>query len=150
MHRDLSRRVRCCLRDPRSARRLRALTGRRYETTADLAFLVEPEPETGIVRDASSWIRRRRGSGALFVGVNANYLHATLGLDALVGAYVRECDALLREIPALHLVLIPHDRRGDPGDGEILESVRASLSPEHGARVYSVPGEASPGEVKAV
>ena len=141
--RDLPPSVRLCARDPVSHGRLTTSLGRPIDLVADLAFGLEPEPETtddetGLL----AWIDARHAAGDVVLGLNASHraFKSTVGaeVDELAAAYARGLAGLFRNRPEISVVAIPHDYRETPeetSDDNLLRAIVERLDPPHRARV---------------
>jgi polysaccharide pyruvyl transferase WcaK-like protein len=145
-------------RDPVSYRRLGARLARPVRLGADLAFLLEPTPDTPVVRGLTPWLQEQRDRGRLLVGVNANYLvdprhrQADNG-DALSTAYAEGLAAFCREHGHVSLVFLPHDYRRMAGrydDLQLLQVIAARLPQDVAANLRVVADPLRAAEAKAI
>ena len=122
------------LRDPVSLERFDRAAGRPLGAlSADIAFMIEPEP-LAADETLGAFVAGERDAGRPVVGVN---IHPMLSssrdeteIAALVDSAVRTCNWLHAERGA-SIALIPHDYRLAPnGDGDMLERVRSGCDPD--------------------
>jgi polysaccharide pyruvyl transferase WcaK-like protein len=112
--RKLSPKVAITCRDRISAARLTQHSGRQVTTTADLAFLLDPDEESPAASRAIRWIEQRRASGRVVYGVNVNE-HLTM--EGSVADQQNLLTSVAETLNHLHrsqsgcFVFIPHDRR---------------------------------------
>lgn len=113
--RRLSPRVRLGARDPISQSRLATAAARPVAGTADVAFLLDADPQAPGVASAREWIASQRARGRLVVGVSANYQTASAGrgdpLESLIGAYAQAIATIVDHPLAASVLLLAHDRR---------------------------------------
>lgn len=120
--RALDPRVRLCSRDPRSAKRVKDLTGRDPILVADAAFLLKPTAPAGTqAAEVVRWIDDHRREGRVVLGVNFN--RQVLGkkptpeqVREFLNAYAEGIGSLLRKMPQVDVAFIPHDYRGEDSD----------------------------------
>ena len=118
----LSPGVRLCARDPRSAERMRRLSGRACDLVADAAFILRPTPPTdSSLIEEVLWVSKRRESGRIVVGVNFNRQVLGKGpsaeaVESLMFAFQHAIQHLTSTRPDVDVVLIPHDYRGEDSD----------------------------------
>ena len=150
--------VRLCARDPVSLRRIEHCSGRPAIQTADLAFLVSPDPNAPRACESLEWIASRKSRGSPVLALCPNPLairpgdpHACTdpaarqaecaGFFASVVRRVRESD------PDTDFVVVSHDRRAPNGDDAICADIVREIGP---SRSLLVPSDACPRAVKAI
>lgn len=126
------------VRDPRSAQRIEAITGRPANLVADLGFLLESEASSAT--DAiDQWIGEQHERGRLVVGVNVDAVLGRRDDDPRAGDVVPFFAAGLASAAArddLAFVFIPHDYRRDgatPSDEQLGEGLQRALQHRTGA-----------------
>ncbi len=120
--RKLSSKVAVSCRDPLSAERLQRLSGRNVITTADLAFLLEPDESSATAAKVIGWIAQQKARGRVVVGVNINsQLTRTGGQDdeQILLASVAQTLTQLHRHQRASFLFIPHDRRGPRNDSTV-------------------------------
>lgn len=145
-------------RDPLSWRRLRELLPREVDLGADLAFLLQPDTETDLVRSIVPWLEAERRDNRFVLGVNANYLvapnyRAENTGDRLVEAYVRGLTAFASGTRPVSLLLIPHDFRAMVGrydDLQLLQAIAERLPASLAAHTRVIDTRLGAREAKAL
>lgn len=150
--------VRLCARDPVSHGRIERYSGRPAIRTADLAFLVAPDPNAPRARESIEWIASRKSQGAPVLALCPNPLaihpgKPRHGTDS--AARVAECAEFFGRVarlvaakmPETAFVVVSHDRRAGHGDDEICAQITRDIGPD---RSMLVPSDACPREVKAI
>lgn len=105
--------IRFCLRDPVSLRRYHKIAGRNGILTADIAFLLSPDPVESLSADFRDFIVSERGQGRKILALNCSS-HTFIGLnnDERNKAFNSIALALIQKIQqGLAVVYIPHDFR---------------------------------------
>ena len=148
--------VRLCVRDPLGAERVRAIMGAERAAqvvgVADLAFLVEPNPDGAAAAAALAWIDRERGQGATLVALCPNH-HAVrpAGPERCVAFFVEVARSIARTGAdagaRVRFVLVSHDDRGPDSDTALCRRIAAQLPDGSCVQVAAAAG---PAEVKAV
>lgn len=140
------RNVKMCLRDAVSMSRFEQSVGARANLTADVAFLMKPDPAQHPVR---SWIESRRFEGRLLIGLNI-CSHIYDAFDAndqgrLLSSAVACVSRIAQEYGPTGVVLIPHDIRAEFTDIPICEALEERLrgNPRVDAVVLSSPYSAA-------
>lgn len=137
--------VRICARDPISLERMEHFLDRPITRVADVAFLLDPQPNHPTAIDARSWIAERRAAGDRVIALNANDIHAQKHAG-LPGALPVLMSALLRG--DVSILLVPHDVRPSSSDERLLAEATAALTDAERERVRMMRPE-SPGAIKA-
>lgn len=140
------------LRDPISLSRFRFFSRAPARLVADVAFLLEPDPDAAPVRSVAGWARQQRESGRTVMGIN---LHSMLfgedssrNLDTLLQHTTSALGALLEERP-ISLVLLAHDFRKHVEDDRCLGPIASRLSEGFGDRVLYPTAAMSARQLKA-
>lgn len=138
--------VKICARDPRSRDRMQEKLNRPITQTADLAFLLDPRPDTKEAKYAKIWLDKRKSYGDKIIGLNANYLQ------------LKKCPTLEKSLTKLmqflaenniSMLLVPHDIRPENRDEDLLNSASLATTKNLHDRFYMLPPR-SPAIVKAV
>lgn len=148
---SLSPSARLCARDPYSAERMQAASGREVDVVADAAFLVVPNPKK-VPAEVTRWIKAERKLGRTIVAVNFNRQvlgKKAEGVDALLDSYVEALDRLREERDA-SILLIPHDYRGEVSDVDHASIIHERLTKGKGNSCMVVPGRVAPSVIKAI
>jgi polysaccharide pyruvyl transferase WcaK-like protein len=139
-------------RDPVSHERLTQFLQRPIQASADVAFLLNPEYETDLVREVVQWARKEKGDQRLVIGISANYvlLERIKGLtyEQLVQAYANTLVELYKTYERISFLFIPHDIRGEINDADIAKGIIDAVPAEISAHCFIVPTPCRPGEVK--
>lgn len=146
--------VRLCSRDPVSCERLQHALSRPVELSADLAFLLQPTPNSKISVEVSKWASTQRASDRIIIGINANSLmgsdQISFSSDKLVRVYTDALSQAFSEDSSLSFLMIPHDFRGKNSDKEILEHLLDSLPEKIKLYCFQVPTPCTAADVKAI
>lgn len=141
-------------RDPLTLQRLTSSLQRPVELVADVAFLLEPTPETDKVQSVYQWVERERHAGRVVIGINANHILLEqvkdLTTDRLVSAYAVAMQEITSRISNASFLLIPHDIRGRVSDVMLAEAIYAAV--DEGVRIHCkiIPTPCKPSEIKAM
>ncbi len=152
--RDLPVAVSLFSRDPVSFERLTRQVDHAVELVADVAFLLEPETSTPLVRQASEWIAAQKAGGKVVAGFNVS-MHLikqvpALTPEALVVAHREAIVEMVSSRPDLRFVLLPHDTREEFHDGVLIQAVMETLPPEVRACCLAIPSSIHAAEIKAI
>lgn len=146
--------VRLFGRDPLSLQRLTGALQRPVELVADVAFLLEPAPDTDRVQAVYHWVENERRTGRVVIGVNANHilLEQVKGLttERLVNAYAVAMRELTGKFPNFSFLLVPHDIRGKVSDVMLAEAIYASVGEGLRNHCMIIPTPCKPSEIKAM
>lgn len=112
-------------RDKISYGRLTSHLTRPIGLVADLAFLLEPRPQSQEAQDTLQWIRGRRQDGDRVVALNINAL-----VEAQAPGFAAAHRTLVFELMKRNVsfVLVPHDTRGERSDAELSAEATAGFS----------------------
>lgn len=154
--RNLPEAVTLLARDPVSHSRLESTLNRSIRLVADLAFLLQPDPNGESAIKTLNWIKQQRAQGARIIGINANALLARGNFEdpfPIAAGLARTILELHQAHPELRFVLIPHDFRGRFNDDvlnrvtyEIASFDKVSLR----EKMFVMPSPCFASEVKAV
>ncbi|MFZ9880526.1 MAG: polysaccharide pyruvyl transferase family protein [Phycisphaerales bacterium] len=150
--------VRLCARDPISLGRIERLAGRPAIQTADLAFLVTPDPAAPRAREALEWIASRKSRGATVFALCPNSLairrddprahtDPTAREAECAGFFADVVQRVRASDPDADFVIVAHDRRSPHDDDAICARIARELGP---SRSLLVPSDACPREIKAI
>lgn len=146
--------VRLFGRDPLTLQRLVNNLQRPAELVADVAFLLEPSPETAKVQSVYRWVEAERQAGRAVIGVNANHILLEqvkdLTPERLVNAYAAAMQEITQRYPNASYLLVPHDVRGRVSDVMLAEAIHAAVSDEVRNHCMIIPTPCKPAEVKAM
>ncbi len=146
--------VRMFGRDPLSRQRLADFLQRPVELVADVAFTLEPSPETDKVQSVYRWVEAERHAGRAVIGVNANHilLEQVQGLtpERLVHAYAAALQEITQRYLNISFLLVPHDIRGKVSDVMLAEAIYAAVPEEVRAHCMIIPTPCKPAEIKAM
>lgn len=154
--RSLPDAVELLARDPVSHRRLESALERPVKLVADLAFLLQPDPEGDSAKATLRWIKSQRAQGARVIGVNANALLARGNYKdpyPVAVGLAKAMHELHKAHPELCFVLISHDSRGAFNDAALNRIVYEIVSFNNAAireRIFIMPSPCYASEVKAV
>ncbi len=151
---ELPSKVYLCARDPISHQRLIQHIQRPVELVADLAFLLPPASNSGLVAEVLQWVRVQKASDRIVLGINVNNLflrfNKNLTVAELVNVYVKTMTELLNHHPNLSFLMMPHDSRGDESDVSLAASVLEALPIDLKAHTHQVPFPCRADEIKAI
>jgi polysaccharide pyruvyl transferase WcaK-like protein len=151
---DLPLGVRLCARDELSYQRLTQQVQRPVELVADVAFLLQPTPNTPLVTEVSQWVRQQKAQDRLVIGMNVNNLFSkfdkTLKTAGLVQVYVNAIAELAQMHPNLSFLMMPHDDRKDQSDVALAANVLEALPEEIRAHAHQVTFPCRAAEIKAI
>jgi len=151
---ELPSEVSLCARDPISHQRLTQNIQRPVELVADLAFLLPPASNSGLVAEVLQWVQVQKASDRIVLGVNVNNLFSrfnkNLTVAKLVDVYVKTMTELLNHHPNLSFLMMPHDSRGDESDVSLAANVLEALSKTSNEHTYQVPFPCRADEIKAI
>lgn len=146
--------VRLFGRDPLTLQRLINNLQRPVDLVADVAFLLEPAPDTAKVQSVYHWVETERHQGRVVIGINANHILLEqvkdLTPDRLVNAYAAAMQEITQRYPNASYLLIPHDIRGRVSDVMLAESIHAAVSDEVRNHCMIIPTPVKPSEIKAM
>lgn len=146
--------VRMFGRDPLSRQRLADFLQRPVELVADVAFMLEPSPETDKVQSVYRWVEGERHAGRAVIGVNANHilLEQVQGLtpERLVSAYAAALHEITQRYLTVSFLFVPHDIRGRVSDVMLAEAIYAAVPAEVRAHCMIIPTPCKPAEIKAM
>jgi len=141
-------------RDPLSRQRLADFLKRPVELVADVAFMLEPSPETDKVQSVYRWVEAERQAGRAVIGVNANHilLEQVQGLtpERLVNAYAAALHEITQRYLTVSFLLVPHDIRGRVSDVMLAEAIYAAVPEDVRAHCKIIPTPCKPAEIKAM
>lgn len=141
-------------RDPLSRQRLMNSLERPVELVADVAFLLEPTPDTEKVQAVYRWADGEKAAGRIVIGMNANHilLEQVKGLtsDSLVNAYVAALQEITIRYANASFLLTPHDIRGEVSDVMLANLIYAGVSEAVRSHCMVVPTPCKPAEIKAM
>ena len=142
--------VKLHVRDAISLDRLRAFSDVPATLVADAAFmLVAGKPPA----EAVAWVDEQRGAGRCVIGINIHPLLIKHATPAQIDLIVQRTTDALRQVAgrrAVAWLLLPHDYRGENGDGRCLAPIAARLAPDLGDRVMMLTGEHGAAVLKGV
>lgn len=151
---QLPRDVKLCARDPISQQRLREFAGRPVELVADLAFLLQSNPNTNTVRNTLSWINKQVENENILFGMNANRLHAQVvqgrSVVNIVKMYREAIVDLCKQYKNICFVFIPHDFRGEDNDLALAVAIYESLPHVIKDKCFIISTACGPAEIKAI
>jgi polysaccharide pyruvyl transferase WcaK-like protein len=127
----LSPEVHLYTRDPLSNYRLSEHLHRPVGLSADVAFLLEPEHKTVIVKSVEEWVSKEKSAGRVIVGFNASREWLTFTPELSVTDIVQICrDTLVgvtHEHDKVSFVLVSHDIRGPISDYTLAQQIQTAL-----------------------
>ena len=155
---SIAERVRLCVRDPQSYERVAELVGDRAIYVADVAFMLSPDENTSEAATMIDWIDQQKMRGDFVMGLNLNpLLSSHFGMASyreLVTVAIQAINRFSERIGRernVSIVGIPHDRRQNPSDRELLLEVERQLpAASENLEMRTLPDTASAGTVKAV
>jgi polysaccharide pyruvyl transferase WcaK-like protein len=141
-------------RDPLTQQRLINFLQRPVDLVADVAFLLEPAPDTEKSQRVFGWVDRERSAGRVVIGINANHilLEQVKGLtsERLVNAYSAAMTEIVQRYPNASFLMVPHDIRGEVSDVMLAEAIYAAVAEEVRSHCMVVPTPCKPSEIKAM
>lgn len=140
------------VRDEISLGRFLNFTRHSAQLVADAAFHLSPF-RSGKVSDLSEWLEGQRKSGNKVLGFNAHPMLFKKATPELLKNLVETCIASLSSSVSpsdYSLLMIPHDFRGEGGDGICLRPIYDALLPVFGDRIKLIDDELTAPELKAV
>lgn len=141
-------------RDPLSKQRLMNFLERPVELVADVAFLLEPTPDTQKVQAVFRWAESERQADRIIIGINANHilLEQVKGLtsESLVNAYAAALQEITDRYPNASFLLTPHDIRGEVSDVMLANAIYGAVSEAVRSHCMVVPTPCKPAEIKAM
>lgn len=146
--------VRLFGRDPLTLQRLIDNLQRPVELVADVAFMLEPSPETDKVQSVYRWVEAERQAGRAVIGVNANHILLEqvqdLTPERLVNAYAAALHEITQRYLTVSFLFVPHDIRGRVSDVMLAEAIYAAVPAEVRAHCMIIPTPCKPAEIKAM
>lgn len=151
-------RVRLCVRDPQSYERVTEYVGENAVYVADVAFMLPPDSDAPEASATIEWIDTRKARGDFILGLNLNpLLSSHFGMASyreLVAVAIRAVQDFSKRLGReqdVSIVGIPHDRRQDPSDRDLLLEVERQLSSSSKTiEMKTLPDTSPAGAVKAV
>jgi len=142
-------------RDVVSKNRLEQQISRPVELVADAAFLLVPTTDSPLVIAARQWIAQAKAEEQpTLVGLNICStlvnLEAGLSAEDFAERYAQAFVRVAEQYPQMRLLLIPHDTRGDVSDVSLLQQFYQNLPATLQERTYSISGEVTAPEAKAL
>lgn len=151
---QLPEQVSLLCRDAVSKSRLEKHVTRPISLVADAAFLLSPNNSSERVLAAQQWLAKDDEDDALLVGLNicSTLVDLELGLSSedVAERYAQAFTQVASQHPQLKLLLMPHDTRGNISDVALLELFRQKLPSPLQERTYSLSGETTAPEAKAL
>lgn len=146
----VNRAVRFCLRDEISYNRFVNFTKATAELVADSAFVLRPQEADPAIM---GWIAGRRALGDLVIGVNVHPMLFSRATEEQVRGIVARCVEAIEDCSRARKIswlLLPHDYRGELGDGVCLEPAYEQLSPVLEASVHYLEGRHRAAQLKTI
>jgi polysaccharide pyruvyl transferase WcaK-like protein len=152
--RELPSSVRLCSRDPISYERVTQHLQRPVALVADIAFLLEPAPDSKRVAFVLPWICEQKSNHRTIVGINVNHLllRQVPGLEPerIVQAHASAMVELYSKCDHLSFLMVPHDTRETINDATLASAVLEALPSEMAPHCLQVPTPCRAAEIKAI
>jgi len=151
---DLPDNVRLICRDPVSQRRLRKLIDRDVDLSSDIAFVLQPDDKSQIVKSVKAWADVQKNMGRFILGINLNPQvfknpKDFKRVDDLLFSYKYVIEKLFKK-EKLSILLLPHDFRRDPSDYSLTLKLIEQLSSLSEEDIYLPNSKYNSREVKAI
>jgi len=144
------RRIHFNVRDRISFDRFRKFTSASPRLVADSAFLLEPGE---VDSETTEWIEQQRRDGRTVVGFNIHPMLFKASTPEQLSTLVEKCAQAIKdasEVTNAAWLLLPHDYRGDIGDGTCLKPIHEALHSDPSLHVRYFDGVHRAGTLKAV
>jgi polysaccharide pyruvyl transferase WcaK-like protein len=142
--------VKLNIRDEISLARLRAFASVDARLVADSAFTMTPgrvDPATG------DWVAAQRAEGRMVIGMNVHPMLIKNADEADTRKIVDVAVSAIRAVSkdrAISWLMLPHDYRGDRGDGRCLRPMHEALMSAGDIRTHYLEGEHRAADLKAM
>lgn len=146
----LDSRVRLNIRDETSLARLRAFAKVDARLVADAAFSMTPGR---IDKATGEWVSAQRADGRLVIGMNVHPMLIKNAGEADTRKIIEVATSAIRTVSegrAISWLMLPHDYRGDRGDGRCLKPIHEALAAAGDIRTHFLEGEHRAADLKAM
>lgn len=155
--RNLSSEIKLYSRDPVSHKRLINYLQRSVGLVADLAFLLPPAENPGVLSEILEWIKIQQENERILIGINANSQSFSNinkeSVHEIVKIYVDTLVEIYSKYQKCSFVLIPHDFRNtnkQSSDIGLSQAIMKALPQEIKSDCVQVPTPFSAAEIKFV
>ena len=149
-YRRCDRRIRFHVRDKLSFDRFRKFTSITPHLVADSAFLLEPGE---VDSQTTAWIEEQRLEGRTVIGFNIHPMLFKASTPQQLATLVEKCAQAIQDASEetnAAWLLLPHDYRGEIGDGTCLKPIYEALRSDPSLHVRYFEGVHRAGTLKAV